>query len=99
MKQYTTPTITVTLNGQSAMLDAADRVVLSIKNKNTVRNFEGERLSINEDAVSVQLTTTEAGAMRGSNEVELTVFIDDQVHKSETMRMEIRESVWDNADD
>lgn len=98
MKQYTTPTITVHLDEQELLLSAASRVVLSIKNNDVVRSFEGERLSIEDDVVSVRLTTEEAGAMVGTNYVELTVFIDDQVHKSETMLLKITESVWNNND-
>lgn len=98
MKQYTTPTITVYLDDQSLLLSSADRVVLSIKSNDVVRNFEGERLSVENDAVSVRLTAEEAGAMVGTSYAELTVFIDDQVHKSETMLLKITESVWDNND-
>lgn len=98
MKQYTTPTITVHLDEQELLLSAAGRVVLSIKSNDVVRSFEGERLSIEDDAVSVRLTTEEAGDMVGTNHAELTIFIDDQVHKTETMTFKITESVWNNAD-
>lgn len=99
MKQYTTPLISVRLDGQGLALEAADRVVMAAKSQGgSVTTWEGERLHVDGDSVRVRLTEQETADLEGTSDVEVTVFIGDKVYKTETQRMNIKKAVWSNGD-
>lgn len=99
MKQYTTPLISVRLDGQGLALEAADRVVMAAKLQGgSVTTWEGERLHVDGDSVRVRLTEQETADLEGTSDVEVTVFLGDKVYKTETQRMNIKKAVWSNGD-
>ena len=99
MKQYTTPLISVRLEGQALALEAADRIVMAAKAQDgSVITWEGERLHVDDDSVRVRLTEYETAELEGTSDVEVTVFIGDKVYKTETQRMNIKKAVWSNGD-
>lgn len=99
MKQHTTQTKTLHVTGQENMLAIADRLVVAAEAPDgKVITWEGDALTVDGDAVSWDMATEQTARLVGTSRVELTVFVNGKVIKTETVHMKINPSVWDNGE-
>lgn len=100
MKQYTTPTITIRVNGQANLLSIADQVVVAAKSLTGEEVvIDDDRLDIEDDVITLTLTTSETAALVGKSIVEVTIITGEKVYKTANMVMLINEAIWDNGDE
>lgn len=98
MKQYTTQTKTLHVTGQENLLAIADRLVVAAQTTGGhVITWEGDAITVEGDSVSWDMTTEQTARLLGTSNVELTAFVNGKVVKTETVRMRINPSVWDNG--
>lgn len=98
MKTYTTPEVSMRLDGSELLIQAADDVRVAICKDNEQLVLIGrDRLTIDGDKLSFRLTTQETAELAGICKVEATLFCGDLVYKSKTMNMTVRDALWDNG--
>jgi hypothetical protein len=95
LKQYTTPTITITIEGASEILANADRVIVTFARNRYLYDLDG---IVDGDTVTVSLTQEQTATLKGSIQVEVSVVTKNDngslnIIKSETMTMEVEPSI------
>jgi len=97
-KSYTTPKLTLTVTGMADLLAAADRVVLSMKNiSGEITLWQNANLTIEGETISWRMTEAQSADHVGGNEVEVTIYVDNDIFKTETVRVNIEKAVWTNG--
>lgn len=95
MKQYTTPTIVITIAGAEDLLASARKVIVTFAKGNV--NFDIVPI-ISGDKVLATLTQTQTAAFTGNVQVEVTIVDEDgRVLKTKTLEANVEKSVKKKA--
>lgn len=91
MKQYTTPLITLTVEGQEELLSKADKIVLTVsddeKRINLTPTVEGDKLM-------VQLSQEQTAMLSAGNiYVEATILYEGRVFKTTTAKAKLSQAI------
>lgn len=91
MKQYTTPTIQVTITGAEELLAAADDIILTVSDDVTDIDLN---VTLDGDTVTAIMSELQTAQLQaGTVYVEVTIKIDDKVFKTKTLKTKLQEAI------
>ena len=95
MKQFTTPTIKITVKDGGPILQAADEIVCTVSDD--VIDIDIREINISGDDIYATLTEEQTGQLTSGNiKVEVTIRIGEKILKTKTMKMKLIEAVRDS---
>ena len=91
MKQYTTPTIQVTITGAEELLAAADDIILTVSDDVTDIDLN---VTLDGDTVTAIMSELQTAQLQaGTVYVEVTIKIDNKVFKTKTLKTKLQEAI------
>ena len=98
MKQFTTPTIKITIKDAKQILEMADEIIFTVSDD--VIDIDVEELTIDGEDIYATLTEEQTGSLSsGSIKVEITIRIGNRVLKTKTKKTKLIEAVRDRLFD
>ena len=95
MKQFTTPTIKVTIKNGEPVLTAADEIICTISDG--VIDIDIADVEVLGDTLLITLTEEQTGQLAiGNLMLEVTIRIGEKILKTKTMKMKLIEAVRDS---